>query len=324
MKKNKFLNIVDVGCKFGIHPSFLQYKTFSNFLMIDADPNEISYLKTRYKQSENLMFENFFVTKKSSPEEKHVLNLYNHPGGHSKYNPEKENPYWIIQRPDSGNVISSIEIPGITLDQLCENHAFKSDFLKVDVEGAESEVLEGATRQLSEYVIGIRIEVLFNSLYENIAPTFGEIDEILRRNDFFLLNLDFPGNAYAPFSRFRGQPPYGFLIGGDAVYVKNPKFLKDGYPVESLIKASLFALTNNATDLTIDLLEFSSSLQSYNDILSAFPEVKKELEKGVASYVFKNQDLPGNSLDDFSDTWKKIFNSEPIKYGDFYRRFPLS
>ena len=30
-EKNKFLNIVDVGCKFGIHPSFLQYKTFQIF-----------------------------------------------------------------------------------------------------------------------------------------------------------------------------------------------------------------------------------------------------------------------------------------------------
>lgn len=324
IKVNKFLNIVDVGCKFGIHPSFLKFRHFSKFLMVDADPNEISYLKKKYLDSGDIVLENFFVTSNTLSKKKQTLKLYNHPGGHSKYSPEKDNSYWKIQRPNSGKVISSVDVSGITLDQLCENHAFKSDFLKIDVEGAETEVLAGACRQLDDNVIGIRIEVLFNSLYENISPTFGEIDKILRDKDFFLLNLDLPGNAYAPFSKFRGHPPYGFLIGGDAVYVKNPKILKKKEMVDSLIKASLFSLANNAPDLAIDLLEFSSENLDYSNILASFPEVEKELEKGIATYIFKNQDIPGNSLAEFSTTWEKIFSSEPLKYGDFFRRFPLS
>ena len=90
--------------------------------------NEISYLKTRFK-IENLMFENFLSLKTVLPK-KNIFLIYITIQADTQSTTQKKNPYWMIQRPDSGNVISSIEIPGITLDQLCKimhsNPFFKS------------------------------------------------------------------------------------------------------------------------------------------------------------------------------------------------------
>ena len=50
------INIVDIGAKFGIHPSFRKSFDFSEFLLIDADAEEIEYLRSLYQKRNNVNF----------------------------------------------------------------------------------------------------------------------------------------------------------------------------------------------------------------------------------------------------------------------------
>ena len=51
--KNK-INSVDVGCKFGIHPSVIPLRELCHHYLVDADKSEIDYLTTYYEASDNI------------------------------------------------------------------------------------------------------------------------------------------------------------------------------------------------------------------------------------------------------------------------------
>jgi FkbM family methyltransferase len=323
-EKTDLLSVVDVGCKFGLHPSFLDWRGFGRFLLIDADPIEISLLNQRYANDNSISLVSCFITSPDYEGAEQTLNLYRHPGGHSKFLPDVKDPYWVTSRPSSGEIVGSVSTKGITLDRLCREWEIFPDFIKIDVEGAESEVLAGSPYLLNSCVLGARIEVMFNSLYEGLPPSFGEIDRIMREREFVLLNYDQPTNARASFSQWYGQAPYGRLIGADAIYIKDPKVILQANNLLDIAKAAIFALSNGAADLGIYLLEHASRERSWNMTRVTIPKIVAALEKSIASHLFRIQDYPGRSLADFEVIWRQIFESEPIKYGDYYRRYPLS
>ena len=73
------------------------------------------------------------------------------------------------------------------------------DFLKLDVQGAELDVLRGATQTL-ENVLVIESEVEFVPLYKD-QPLFGEMQVFLRERGFlFHKLLDIAGRSFRPFN----------------------------------------------------------------------------------------------------------------------------
>ncbi len=61
------------------------------------------------------------------------------------------------------------------------------DFLKIDVQGAELDVIKGASRLLEKALV-VHTEVEFIPLYRN-QPLFGEIDIALRSHNFLIHNF---------------------------------------------------------------------------------------------------------------------------------------
>ena len=105
------------------------------------------------------------------------------------------------------------------------------DFLKIDVQGAERDVLRGASRLLKQALV-IHTEVEFVPLYEG-QPLFGDVDVELRRHDFMLHK--FVGMArgtsallwpavYDRDARFHGNQ---LLFAEAAVYVRDLARLAD-------------------------------------------------------------------------------------------------
>jgi len=92
------------------------------------------------------------------------------------------------------------------------------DFLKIDVQGSELDVLKNATRILQETVL-IQVEVEFVPLYQD-QPMFADVDRFLRSSGFqFHTFAEVAGRAFKPMHAKDG--PYGAirqLLWGDAVY----------------------------------------------------------------------------------------------------------
>ena len=89
------------------------------------------------------------------------------------------------------------------------------DFLKIDVEGGELEVLKGSTRALSGTVLGLKIETAFVELHVG-RPLLWQIDEFMRVAGFTLFNVG--RNYWIRSNRMHGYSSQPQLVWGDAIY----------------------------------------------------------------------------------------------------------
>ena len=96
-----------------------------------------------------------------------------------------------------------------------------TDFLKLDVQGAELDVIRGASKTLSSVTI-VQTEVEFVPLYEG-QPLFADVDMALRAHGFmFHKFLGLSGRAFKPFLRDKNPNlPIGQILWSDAVYVRD-------------------------------------------------------------------------------------------------------
>lgn len=78
---------------------------------------------------------------------------------------------------------------------LCDVLDRRVDFVKIDVQGAELDVLNGFGPALDE-VVGIEIEVAFDRTYHD-QPDVGAVNEYLARSGFVLLDVRPFGDGHA-------------------------------------------------------------------------------------------------------------------------------
>jgi FkbM family methyltransferase len=88
-----------------------------------------------------------------------------------------------IMEPDGAQIIETT-----TLDDWCAAEGVQRvDVLKIDTQGSELGVLQGAEATLGA-VRAVEVEVQFNELYEGV-PLFGDVDRFLRQRGFVLWKL---------------------------------------------------------------------------------------------------------------------------------------
>ena len=93
------------------------------------------------------------------------------------------------------------------------------DFIKLDTQGSELAILEGATPMLTESVFGLEIEVAFAELYQE-QPLFPDVDLFVRKFGFDLINL-----RTVSWKRTIGESvgnAKGQLMFADALYFRQP------------------------------------------------------------------------------------------------------
>jgi FkbM family methyltransferase len=130
---------------------------------------------------------------------------------------------------------SEYEIDVVPLDEWCrENDVRTVDFIKLDTQGSELDILIGA-EQILESTLIIETEIEFNPIYEN-QPLFGDLDSHLRASGFELWGLDslnycqMTGTTLATThvqtagdGRVLGAPrPSGQLMWAQAFYIRTP------------------------------------------------------------------------------------------------------
>jgi FkbM family methyltransferase len=181
---------------------------------------------------------------------------------------------------DIFRVVKILPVEVRTLDWFCtENKLEYIDYLKIDVEGAEYEVLEGASGILSKVGV-IRSEVCFIPFRKN-QKLFSDVDLLLRRHGFDLLRYEidpvqvgyktreFPF-TYGPSLGF--ADPAGQPLMCDAIYVNRavtePERLLSQAAVlidKNYLDEALFILGQK---LKLDDSEFLAALHDYQGKLS--------------------------------------------------------
>jgi FkbM family methyltransferase len=182
----------------------------------------------------------------------HTLHITNAPMTSSLLPPDRSTVDLFSGLGDMMQVVDSERLQTHRLDDIHE--ARYTDFLKLDVQGAELMILENAKETLRHASV-IQCEVEFVELYTG-QPLMADIDSFLRSQGFSFLRFAYTaGRPFRPL-QIVGAPyqPISQLLWADAVYVRNYRRLETWSNHQLKATSFLMHQLYEAFDLTTLLL----------------------------------------------------------------------
>lgn len=227
---------VDVGAMGGIAAKWDVLEDSMKIIAFEADEREFAKLKNTHR----VTYLNYIVYGR-----KQDLKFYisRSAGKSSIFPPNK----WEVaqfpekERYDIVNEISFADNKVCTFDSLVENGTIKDlDFMKLDTEGSELSILEGARELLLPMIFGMQIEVGFIQKCQN-QPLFRDIDELMDQEGYQLIDLKRQFWKRKNFNNYIGK---GQLTFGDVLYFKKIDTFREYLSTNKLkgdfIKAKLY------------------------------------------------------------------------------------
>ena len=172
--------VVDLGAYLGEFTDAAQRVLGAQrVILVEADPESAAGLEKKYAAQPGCEVVNAAVTDRSGPVE---LRINAHRDSTSIL-PITELAAATFRRDMSE--LRKVEVPGLSLDDLFERCGLDQvALLKVDIQGAERQMIEGGERALAG-VQALYIEVCFEEFYEGSSDFF-DLDQRLRKLGFKL------------------------------------------------------------------------------------------------------------------------------------------
>ena len=245
------IEIMDIGAsaiaEVPIYKVLLE-KQMAFLTAFDGDSRQITAIENAYGKDFVTVL-NYFLFDGG----KHDVYLCSPASGMSSlYKPKTEALEYFNGFSKFGEVQSIEKIQTTRLDDI--DNVKSPDFLKMDVQGAELEIIKNGKNKLKD-CLAIQLEVSYFNLYEK-QPSFGEVDVYLRELGFIPhMFLDVKRWAIAP-TIFNGnfRVPGNQLLESDIVYVKNPLSLSELNVVQLKKLAILAHYSFKSFDFCVRLL----------------------------------------------------------------------
>ena len=254
------LVLVDVGASGGLEPNWKTAKKYLNIIGFEPDKREfpklkkianknITYLNTGlYKEKTSL---DFYLTKKQQTS--------------SIYKPNREflDKFPEVERFD---IVRNTKIETDTLDEQFKIHNIAdADFIKIDTQGSELFILQGAEETIRNYTFGLEVEVEFVELYQD-QPLFSDVDSFIRKLGFQL--FDIQGGYWKRSNGKEYGKKKGQLIFGNALYLrKSEDFsevinkIQDNIAKKSkVLKAISICFLYGYFDYAMEVIDITSNL----------------------------------------------------------------
>jgi len=179
------------------------------------------------------------------------------------------------------SIIKTEDIETVDFDSFSADYGIDHvDFMKLDTEGSELDILKGAFGILNKSVIGVSVEVEFLEMHKK-QPVFSDVDVFLRSNGFALFDLEtyrierraLPAFSSSPIPG--SQVETGQIVSGEGLYLRDgvkeivsESLLKDGWDDIRILKLAsimeLFSLSDCAVEL-IQTAKQNGFLESFDN-----------------------------------------------------------
>ena len=159
--------------------------------------------------------------------------------------------------PGGRSLAKTIMLDTLTLDQVVERESGTvpaPDFLSLDTQGSELEILRGAMGIVENDVVAIMTEVEFVPMYQD-QPLLGDIVSFLASKGFELASLTiFPASGASNRTPI-GLRGAGFPQGGEALFLRRPDTM-EGLPNKQLmlLKQAFVAFAFGFFDRTYEIV----------------------------------------------------------------------
>ena len=254
------LVVVDVGARGGFEGHWDVYGDQVRLIGFEADVVECERLNQQGAGSNK----RFYPVALHRDKGRRTFYSTAYPAGSGFYQPDMKQ----VQRfPDRVNlaVVKTVDLSTVDFDSFAsENSIEYTDFMKLDTESAELDILKGAIGSLKKSIIGLSIEIWFQPWHIG-QPVFSDVDAFLRPLGFRLFDLA----AYrmsrealpeVTISPVPGPTRRGQVISGEVLYLRdgaaeiaNESLLGDGWDDIKIMKLAsimeLFCLPDCAIEL---------------------------------------------------------------------------
>lgn len=161
-----------------------------------------------------------------------------------------------------------IEVESTTLDLVLEGLGMRADFLKIDTQGAEYEILVGSSKALHETIFGVIAETWTVEVHAGQRLS-GEIMQLMNEHGFMLADLSIAAawNRRNTDALDVGQKRQ--VVGLDLLFFKEPSLVQDRFHSPVLAaKAAAIAELYGFPDLAVEILDIARAASPDNASLS--------------------------------------------------------
>lgn len=211
IKKDYIFTLADVGAMGGYSKKWDFMANAMNVLAFEPDEREFNKLKN----SDNVTYFNCALYNKSQELKFYITKGH---GISSIYKPNLSllAQFENIERFHIEKVETLPPAKVNALDSIVKDNAIKEiDFIKLDTQGSELQILEGCLNIVIPKAFGMQIEVEFIEIYKN-QPLFRDVDEFMYRCGFQLVDIRRQYWKRKDYYDYEGK---GQLIFGDALWV---------------------------------------------------------------------------------------------------------
>jgi FkbM family methyltransferase len=309
--------VVDAGARYGLHPSWRAARDICEFHLFEPEPLEAERLKIRYQNSANIsvhakaLAANSDIRRLIVRSHRGLSNLDTFEIDTSKMHPALQS---------SAIETHKVDVDAVSVDEFFKNQ--RVDFLKLDAEQSDLEILVGSKHKLAASVLGIRVNVAFTK-NSTASVTCSEIDIWLTARGFSLQNIEIDSRVARRQGKFPLSTKSGSLLGGDAIWTRSPNDVYSKNTNEITVIYALFLYLNGLEDIGLQFL-IDSFEQSHVDLIDAgMNPFVSLLETRILSHLVSALSAGWWRDNDITDTYSKLFNKDfPSKEELYLRLYP--
>jgi len=270
------IKLIDIGASGG--PQYNWKKAKKNLQYIGFEPDNRSFCELK----KDIHAKEIYINK-ALHKDKGTIDFYltKQKTASSVFVPNKN---FIQQFPEEERykISEVLKLEVASLDSQLKEHGISDpDFMKLDTQGSELFILEGATNALSN-VFGLEIEVEFNQIYEK-QPLFADVDKFVRNLGFQLFDLKPYYWKRKTGKRYGGLK--GQIIFADALYFLDLEHIgkrltdirDNAFKKAKLLRLISTVFLYGYIDYATALFEQEKTLFSEEEIEIFYSVIKKEM-----------------------------------------------
>ncbi|MEE8505474.1 MAG: FkbM family methyltransferase [Kiloniellales bacterium] len=318
--------VADIGARYGMHPSWNGFDGKLRYIAFEPDEEEAERLRASVACAPTLHYE-VLATALDRYEGERDFHLLKHRGLSSCLKPDLTSECFRHLKPGQAEIEKIVKVKVRRLDDVMDELGTVPDFLKVDTEGTEQDVVEGAERLFARGMLGVRASCNFQPCFIG-QRLFSEQHDYLLARDFFLLNIDYKGYGFPRLGLFRKPDPmenedfrYGILVHADGVWIRKLNSIDALFTGDerafARLKLSYFCMLNNAPDVGVDIARETRADGLFSPAVKA-SRLYRALQLRLARFLGRWRTVPDEQWEKAAGLYREIFDEELKGGSEFY------